>query len=248
MTRMRGIMVVGALLVATPVRADDVAPLPDDTFVAVAMSGPAASIKAACLAADPGDHAEGFTCTEKKLGKRVKARAPFKKLGRVQRRSAGFVEEMLAIQTDAGWYVTSLMMLGTDYGGRGTVTISSIKIKDVIPGGAPEVIIVGKRKESYESNSYARYGETRELLWVCGVGGSGTPSCAEVTVGRDQTPSDSAEGETTRFKFRLGFRFEADGTLTRTVKGKWPRNARVLETEQPLARADHENTRPFLFP
>ncbi len=233
--RMKGILAVALLCVATTARAD-LGP-PPDTFVAEAAAmGPAPTIMEAC--AEPE-----IRCKKKKL-KKAKLVAPYLGLGLIERRTTDQREEHLGIQTDAGWYLFPLLSWGTSYGGKATLKITSVKIKDVVPGGAPEVLVTGKRNTSSESSSYQRHGDKEELLWVCGIGDSGAPSCVEVVLARDSTPSDMEEGAT-RYKFRLGYKFTADGKLTRKVKGKWPKNARTMDGE--LDRAGFENTWGFLF-
>lgn len=232
-------LVLCALVAASPAHADEQPP-PPDTFVATAGSGPAPSLEDACRL----DVAEDVTCTVKKLKKKPKAKAPYTGFGLIQRKDGGAIHELLGVRTAAGWHVFALLEWGTDYDGKGAVTISSAESKDVVPGGSPELVIAGTRKTSNESSSYQRYGQTDHLLWVCGVGASGAPSCVEVPLGIDRTPSDTDE-ESTRISFRLKHKFKADGSITRTLKGTW--KTAVLHGET-LDRADFENTRSFLFP
>lgn len=219
--------------------AEEAAP-PADVFVAAeAEAGPEPTLRTACATEDA-------TCKARKLKHKPKLAAPYRGLGLIERRDHQARQELLGIQTDAGWYVFELLSWGTAYGGRGSLTIRSIELRDAVPGGAPEVIVAGKRTWSNESSSYTVYGATEELLWVCGVGASKAPSCAEVPIAVDSTPSDMDE-VATAYRFRLVPTWGADGTLTRTVKGRWPKGA-VTSFDGPLERAAYENTRGFVFP
>lgn len=224
---------------AAPAWGQDAEPAPPpDTFVAAeASAGPAGTLEAACASED-------MKCTKRKL-KTPKLVAPYTGLGLIERKGANTREHFLGVQTDKGWYLFELLSCGTAYDGTGSLKLSSVKVADVVPGGAPEVVVTGTRKTSNESSSYTRYGATEELLWVCGVGASGAPTCAEVLLAIDSKPSDMDEGAT-KYKLRLKHTFTADGKLRRTVKGKWPRRAST--GEGPLERGDYENTRGFVFP
>src|SRR5262245_54116154 len=127
---MKGTLTIAALCLASTAHAD-VVPPPDTFVAAAAAAGPAESIEAACAGED-------VTCKKKKL-KKVKAIAPYRALGLVERRESNTRTELLGIQTDAGWYLFPLLAWGTDYAGKGSLAISSVKIKDAVPGGAPEV-------------------------------------------------------------------------------------------------------------
>jgi hypothetical protein len=238
--RIWGILLASFIVAAGP-GGDPPQTPPPQTHVAQPALGQGATIEAACLQLGNEDS----TCKKKKLGKKVKAVAPFKGAALVQLRDGGVRKELLGVQTDAGWHVFSLLDWGTDYGGKGSVTITSARIKDVVPGGAPELVVTAKRKWSNESSSYHIYGSKEELIWVCGVGASNAPSCAEIMLAADVTPSDFDE-DSTRFKFRLSHKFTKEGKLTRKVKGKWPKNARTMDG--PVERASYENSWGFLFP
>lgn len=234
----RWVLVVLSLSVS-PAGADKPSGAPPDTFVAAeAYAGPAATIQAACAE-------EGVKCKAKKLKKKPKPVAPYVDLGLIGRKGEGTFEEYLGIQTDKGWYLFELFSWGTGYGGRGSLKLTSVEIRDVVPGGSPEVLVTGKRVTSSESSSYGRHGDKEELLWVCGVGPSGAPSCAEILLAIDHTPNDMEDLDTA-YKFRLRHEFTADGKLTRTVVGKWP--AKASDMSGPIARGDYENTRGFVFP
>jgi hypothetical protein len=226
---MRKLVCMAILLAAGPAAAqsDDATP----SLVAVGGNAPAASLKAACLT----DADEGATCKPKKLRK-VKVAAPYKGFGLIQRATGGRREELLGIQTDAGWVVFTLLDWGTDYSGKGTLTISSAKVQDVVPGGSPEVVITGRRKTSGKTEMGRAYGATEQVLWVCGIGASGAPSCAEAVTASDTRPADDEEKP---YKFKLGWKLTADGKLERTVKGTWPAS---------LERTDYETTLAFSFP
>lgn len=234
-------MILCTLWLAAPAYADQGPP--PDTHVAAAGSGPAATLGEACMldASDP----DATRCKKQKLEKKLKAVEPYTGFGLMQRRYSGTRAELFGIQTAAGWYVFPLLEWGTDYDGKGSVAIASATIKDVVPGGAPEVVLRLKRKTSNEASDYSRYGETVEVLWVCSVGGTGAPSCAEVVLAMDVTPNTVSFEDDTRFKLRLAHRFEADGRLTRKVKGKWPKKAVMMG--ETLDRGAFENSWGFAF-
>lgn len=177
-------VVVVCLCSVSPVAAQEDAAPPPDTFVATpAVAGPEATLEAACAAEDT-------TCKPKKLNKKPKLVAPYLGLGLVERTGYESRETFLGIQTDAGWHLFELNSWGTAYGGTGSLKLRKVAIRDVVPGGAPEIVLTGTRKQSNESSSYTIYGTTEELLWVCSVGASGAPSCAEVLLAIDFKPSD----------------------------------------------------------
>jgi hypothetical protein len=234
----RGIVLVVAAWAVPAWGQDAEPPPPPDAFVAAtAVAGPEATMEAACAAED-------MKCTKRKL-KTPKLAAPYTGLGLIERKGYATREHFLGIQTEKGWHLFELLAWGTDYGGTGSLKIKSVKLTDVVPGGAPELLVTGTRKTSNESSSYTRYGSTEELLWVCGVGDSGAPSCAEVLLAIDKKPSDMDEGAT-KYKLRLSYKLTADGKVKRKVKGKWP--ARAADSDGPLVRGDYENTRGFVFP
>jgi hypothetical protein len=232
------------LLSAAPAAAD-APPPPPDTIPARAPYGPAADAEAACKAAPLDGHYEGdLACAVGKLKAKVKLKAPYQKLGYVERESSSMGEGLLAIQMADQWYLARLSEWSTDGADHGGVTVKSIKLKDVIPGGAPELLVTGSLATLGFDHEYAEFGTTYDMLWVCSVGASGTPSCAEVVVGLRFRPHPMGEGK--RFSIKLRHKFEKDGRLTRKVRGKWPKKKVMGDGE--VAREDFEGTDTLVFP
>jgi hypothetical protein len=97
--------------------------------------------------------------------------------------------------------------------------VRSIYVKDVIRGGAPELVV--DSVETQVSTGGAPGKEVREFLDICGVGVSAMPSCFRVTVAEVKTSDDHKEWS---YKYRLAWSFDKKGRLVLKPKGAWPKN------------------------
>ncbi len=258
MSHMRPCLVALVLIVALPsARADvgeEVAP-PPDTIVATTGLGPAATIAAACALEpmDANDNADTFcsietTSKDARKVKKLKRVAPYQDLALVSRDSDDPAGMRLAIKTADQWYVVWLATWSNDGAHHGDFAMTSIRIKDVIPGGAPEILITGSHDDLGESHSYVTYGSRTEALWVCSLGASGAPGCAEVYLGEQWWPHEYSSSK--KWKFRLSYKFDKQGRVVRKLKGKFPRDRRRDEGEvisELPPRSDFVNTRSLLF-
>lgn len=264
-----GLCLGGALAMGLtlPARADVSEPVRDDVIEAARALGPAATIAEACAMetesprqAEESD--EGFCAVEAKgkEAKKVKAALkaakgkkrgpwPWEDLALVSRDSDGPAGTRLAMKVGGQWYAAWLATWSMDGADHGGFALKSIAIKDVVPGGAPEIVIVGRWDELGESHSYETHGTMRDGLWVCGVGASGAPSCAFVYLGESFTPH--AYSASPSWKLRLSYKFDKQGRVVRKVKGKFPKDRRRDEGEDVAdlpGRGAFENTRTLVFP
>lgn len=246
-------LILVVTLSAARARGDDAAV---DTITAAPSLGPAASIEAACalVPREADDTDEGFCQVDttskdaKKIGK-LKLEAPYQQLALVLRDSDGPAAARLAIRAGDQWYLATLAewgMYGAEHGG---MSVTSIKLKDVIPGGAPEILITGGHEDLAESHDYNTFGNRYESLWVCSVGASGAPSCAEVLLGEQRWQHDMSSLKD--WRLRLSHKFDKAGRITRKIKGKWPKDRRRDEGEalsDVAPKSDYVNTRTLVFP
>ncbi len=121
-------------------------------------------------------------------------------------------EYFLAIQTAAGWHIESIASLeGQHYCSEG-FKLESLSESDVVPGGAPELLL------RWSQNYSCRSGESKDSthLRIAGIGPSGKPALTpSITLSAEETGEyDSRSGEdppTTRSV--LQFSFDKSGRL-----------------------------------
>lgn len=144
----------------------------------------------------------------------------------------------LVVQANGSWYTHRLAHVPHPSSGdlQKSVTLRSITVKDVIPGGTPELLIESADAEETKMNGAWPGSAKREYLDVCSIGSSGTPSCVRATLAEDVV-STSLPEDTQRY--RLTWRFDKKGRLLLRAKAPWPRN---------LPKRDFEETRPLFFP
>lgn len=155
----------------------------------------------------------------------------------VQRERVGaFVQRervtALALQYDGGWYEHHLGEVVHDDQTDHTITVRSIRVKDVVPGGAPELLV-----EVFEHDHGAIGGPGEsvvdtEYLHVCGIGASNLPSCVVTEI------ADDIKSPVHERAYRLAWRFDKAGRFVTRARGAWPRR---------LSRRDYEGTRPLFF-
>lgn len=105
----------------------------------------------------------------------------------------------IAVETDGGWYGATL---GSACGHRDSRSSSHLEllelaVRDLLPGGAPELMVRLREAERYADldGDGGRSTIESETLRVCGVGPSGRPSCVEpIEVVRHETTVPGASG------------------------------------------------------
>ncbi len=229
---MKKILVTVIVVAATSAAADVQAP--PDTFLAAAATGPGDSVKALC---------EG--CTTMKLQK-VKLKAPYQKLGLAHHEDPDTEDNtvFLTVQLDGKTYLAPLGSWTQEGANSGSVDVTSVKLKDVIPGGALEVLLTGSTSEMKAGHEGGDSGQEYKMLWVCGLGATGAPSCAAVPLGITVWPHEYGEGK--KYRIKVTHKFTRDGRITRKVKGKWPSERTMGDVVQD--RSEWQDTRSFLFP
>jgi tetratricopeptide (TPR) repeat protein len=92
----------------------------------------------------------------------------------------------LAIQTADGWYLlanTEYVYNPGAFGISASLTIDQFEIKDLVPGGAPELLLVSSLDRSDSDMGINELtSESTTTVLICGVGASKKPSCAKITV------------------------------------------------------------------
>jgi hypothetical protein len=87
------------------------------------------------------------------------------------------VHHRLAVKTSSGWFSFDLgtdgVICGGDFQLSHSYTVTALQVKDVIPGGDPEIIIQAEQTTMGASQIDDR------TIFVCGLGPSGTPSCTD---------------------------------------------------------------------
>lgn len=156
---------------------------PPEALEAEKLAGPFASIAAYCKQLRRDDPDEPCDGGENPFADTKLPKAPPWKAVRVF--VAGYEEACnLAVQTDAGWWVAEGFAECKLMGGRWDrdVEPQDGELADVLPGGAPELLLRWGTQESYndsdpESETMTIDFQSRKLLYVCGIGASKAPSC-----------------------------------------------------------------------
>ncbi|MFH1434783.1 MAG: hypothetical protein ABIJ56_03610 [Pseudomonadota bacterium] len=113
----------------------------------------------------------------------------------------------LAVQTSEGWFVkTHLGTAGILCGGKSLFhvgfTFESWEIRDIIPGGAPELLVEWKGSAN---------GIRDEFLLICGIGPSKKPSCIGPYMPKRNHPDGYSKSWESKVVFLPGGRLELHG-------------------------------------
>jgi hypothetical protein len=140
----------------------------------------------------------------------------------------------LAVQYDGKWFVHRIGHIShpSSNDAKQTYKVRSITVKDVVPGGAPELLVEVSELDHQGIGGSVESRATRERLHVCGIGASGAPSCVDAVVAEDEKNS------VYKRKYGLAQSFDKKGRIVLRAKAPWPRD---------LAKRDYEGTRPLFF-
>jgi hypothetical protein len=140
----------------------------------------------------------------------------------------------LVVQLDGRWFSHRIGHIShpSTNDAKHTWTVRRIYVKDVIPGGHPELLVELAEHDQSGIGGSVESTAKREHLDVCGVGASGAPSCTRFTVAEDEVNS------VFKRRYRLAWSFDKQGRLVLRAKAPWPKG---------LAKRDHESTRPIFF-
>ncbi len=204
------------------------------TRAATPALGPGASVADVCKNSLDG---QGTDCPERALPVDLKPAAPYEQVGLADRFGMKTDETDLTLRVDGQWYVVPLMIaLRT---APGVFALDSASIKDVIPGGSPELILTGYYDAIHSADGKGPgFGMKSRLLWVCGIGASAKPSCASIPIGATYQPPPKSGKK--GWSFKVTFRFDKQGRLVRKLKGRWPK--------QVSARDEYVGTTELSFP
>jgi tetratricopeptide (TPR) repeat protein len=132
----------------------------------------------------------------------------------------------LAIKTKDGWYVFTDFAYVYNPGAFGiheSLEVTTLEIKDVVPGGAPEIVVRYEHSRGDSDLGLNEYQQDEsEMLMVCGVGASGKPSCVGPQLLSSKSKRDiiSAEDEAPGTPhdlfdnaFAMTYSFTPDGKL-----------------------------------
>jgi hypothetical protein len=180
----------------------------DKALVVMPLDGPYRSVAAWCaawVAANPDETCEPDKVMFEKETGRLRGKGVWKEVRVLQ--VGPFESCALAVRTRAGWFVERWIAECRELGGRWDRLVSAdeIAIRDVLPGGEPELILrltsemVSNITDSGAQPEAQVLQETTERLYLlCGIGGSGDPSCLPtLTVALDVSFSAEPEGTAT---------------------------------------------------
>jgi tetratricopeptide (TPR) repeat protein len=92
----------------------------------------------------------------------------------------------LGIQTAEGWYLLKDLEYVYNPGAFGIFedfTVDPFELKDIVPGGEPEILLVATHSRGDSDMGINEYETNASTdLIICGIGASKKPSCAQVTV------------------------------------------------------------------
>jgi hypothetical protein len=226
----------------------DPAAAPPGALEAVPLEGPFASIAEYCKKLEAKDADEPCDAGDNPFAEtRLPAAAPWMEV----RVFVGGYEELcnLAIRTHAGWWVAEGFAECKLMGGRWDRNVSPEggELRDVVPGGAPELLLRWATEETFnvsdpDGEAMTIHGVTSRKLLVCGIGPSKAPSClGPVVTARDE--STISEPATRRDppprSWKLEARLDA-GVLTLAATG----GASSLSAEESKLLGAH----PLAFP
>jgi hypothetical protein len=83
----------------------------------------------------------------------------------------------IAVQLASGWFVGQLDFVGTGSRHNGELSVIELAVKDVLPGGAPEVRVHFLERSSEREENEPGSDTDASWLALVGVGPSGKPSC-----------------------------------------------------------------------
>jgi len=122
------------------------------------------------------------------------------------------------------WFAADAGSWDTMNTSNGDVTVGKLAARDVVPGGTPELVFdVVSLSSDMDDFDNQRFDEVTERA-VCGIGPSGRPSCAAVTLG-GRGDDDSPFTDVKRYRYALDCPFLPDGRIACKVRGKWPDSA-----------------------
>lgn len=189
---------------------------PPGTLQAERLEGPFASIAAYCKGLKKDDGSE--PCDEGDnpfADTKLPGGAPWKA---VRVFVAGYEQSCsLAVQTDGGWWVAEGFAECKEMGGRWdrNVTPQAGELSDVLPGGAPELVLRWTTDESFnesesDSETMTIRMTKRDEILVCGIGPSKAPSClGPVVTSRDESttsePPSKRDAPSVTWKMQASF-------------------------------------------
>jgi hypothetical protein len=126
-----------------------------------------------------------------------------------------YVEYTLAARTAAGWFACGEPFASAINTGRhmGSIGIDELAARDVIAGGAPEIVVRYGEQEC-ETQEDGEWCSDTEQLVLAGVGASGKPSCTQ-SILVEYYPTDGGEwlkgAERAQRKLAVPLKFVSDG-------------------------------------
>ena len=128
-------------------------------------------------------------------------------------------DRYLMFRLDGRWFATLAGGWTTMNTSNGDLTVGRLSARDVIPGGAPELLFdVVELSSDMDDFDATRFDEVTRRT-VCSTGASGHPSCVGFTIaGRGEDHSDFADRK--RYRFQLDCRFQPDGRVNCRARGK----------------------------
>jgi hypothetical protein len=140
----------------------------------------------------------------------------------------------LVVQFDGKWYAHRIGHISHPSSGdaKHSYKVRSIAVKDVVPGGAPELLVEVSEMDHTGIGGSVESLATRDRLHVCGVGASGAPSCVDTVVAEDEKNS------VFKRTFGLAWSFDKQGRFVTRAKAPWPRD---------VPKRDYVGSRPLFF-
>jgi tetratricopeptide (TPR) repeat protein len=124
----------------------------------------------------------------------------------------------LAVQTDVGWFVDELARVQAQHGETNTLDVVSIEQQDVIPEGAPELVV---RYTAHYRNPRNHSDERSRWLLLAGIGPSGAPGAThavQVELTEESEPEEGVEVKTQVDAFEEKFLPTGEIELVRSPK------------------------------
>jgi hypothetical protein len=224
---------------------DPVAAAEADSVKPKILAGPFKTIEECCgKSGEP--NGDGPTCPVelgpfKDDAKKVKGKGPWKAARVIGDESNG--ECSIALLTAKGWYVGASFTCFA--GSHLDQTIAELAFRDVVPGGAPELVL--RRTDETMAREEIEWDDgegnsekgmammttgCEEWTTICGLRADGTPSCIEV-----QTAFADHEscGANMSWKWQLDLDFTSAGQIDVTGKGKLSVDEKALTGKRPFA-------------
>lgn len=215
---------------------------PENAVVAEAAKGPFESTERFCEAerAATPDPPESLACQPEKLKKKPKLKGPWAEVapflfGQLDVEQQGY----LGVRVGTDWFAVPLGGYSENGADHGYVEVKAIQVKDVVPGDPPELLVTVHRGDLGYTHDYEEFGTHEKVLFVCGVGASGQPSCASFPTSVAYDPHPLGDEEEKPYRFKVKVTFDKKGQVVRKIAGKLPKG---------LERGEYEGTNPLHFP